>query len=94
MSGSVILTVSKASDPSKSSDGNMRHIPIHAEGGGGAVWRYTGCSASQPPDQYSHLLCSGREKDEGFTVGYFKTQEGMKNIILNPIREIDHTCES
>lgn len=33
----VQLTVSEASDPSKSGDGHMRHIPIHAEGGGGDV---------------------------------------------------------
>lgn len=31
------LTVCEASNPSKSGDGNMRHIPIHAEGGGGGV---------------------------------------------------------
>lgn len=31
------LTVCEASDPSKSGDGNMRHIPIHAEGEGGGV---------------------------------------------------------
>lgn len=34
---SVSLTVCEASDPSKSGDGNMRHIPIHAEGEGGGV---------------------------------------------------------
>lgn len=33
----VTLTVSEASDPSESGDGNMRHIPIHAEGEGGGV---------------------------------------------------------
>lgn len=33
--GRVSLTVCEASDPSKSGDGNMRHIPIHAEGEGG-----------------------------------------------------------
>lgn len=30
------LTVSEACDPSESGDGNMRHIPIHAEEGQGA----------------------------------------------------------
>lgn len=29
----VILTVGEASDPSESGDGNMRHVPIHAEDG-------------------------------------------------------------
>lgn len=35
--GCASLTVCEASDPSKSGDGNMRHIPIHAEGEGGGV---------------------------------------------------------
>lgn len=35
--GCLSLTVCEASDPSKSGDGNMRHIPIHAEGEGGGV---------------------------------------------------------
>lgn len=41
------LTVCKASNPSKSGDGNMRHIPIHAEGEGGGVCWYTGRSGGR-----------------------------------------------
>lgn len=50
-----LLTVSEASNPSKSGNGNMRHIPIHAEdGGGGSCW-CAGCSVSLLSDQPSHL---------------------------------------
>lgn len=34
---SVPLTVGEACNPSESGDGNMGHIPIHAEGEGGGV---------------------------------------------------------
>lgn len=37
LQGCVSLTVCEASDPSESGDGNMGHIPIHAEGEGGGV---------------------------------------------------------
>lgn len=58
----VLLTVSEASNPSKSGNGNMRHIPIHAENGGGGSCRCAGCSVSLLSDQPSHLPSAERRK--------------------------------
>lgn len=55
------LTVGEASDPSESSDGNMRHIPIHAEGEGGGGCRYTGRSGVAGRHPSSHLLTPATE---------------------------------
>lgn len=54
----VVLTVCQASNSSKSSDGDMRHITIHAEDEVKKSCRCTGCSVS-PVSSYSlHLQTS------------------------------------
>lgn len=51
---SVSLTVSQASNSSKSSDGDMRHITIHAEDEVKKSWQCTGCSVSPVSSDCSH----------------------------------------
>lgn len=48
------LTVCQASNSSKSSDGNMRHITIHAEDEVKKSWQCTGCSVSPVSSDRSH----------------------------------------
>lgn len=50
----VSLTVSQASNSSKSSDGDMRHITIHAEDEVKKSWQCTGCSVSPVSSDSSH----------------------------------------
>lgn len=44
--GQLVQQVCKASDPSESSDGNMRHIPIHTEDEAGSVYVHSGTAGA------------------------------------------------
>lgn len=64
MTGCVaLLTVGEASNPSKSGNGNMRHIPIHAEdGGGGRVDAQDAQCLCSPTRLHISLLLQERKK--------------------------------
>lgn len=61
----LLLTVGEASNPSKSGNGNMRHIPIHAEDGGGGVvsmCRMLSVAALRPA--FTSPFCGGEKKEK------------------------------
>lgn len=89
MSGSVILTVCKASDPSKSSNGNMRHIPIHAEDGGGGVvsmHRFAQCRRSPTVPHISRPLQN--------TEGFIRTASGNERWTIHNITQHSSMCNT
>ena len=68
--GGIELTVCEASDPSESGDGNMRHIPIHAEGGGGECADTQVVQGGQwATHPSSHLLTPGKRGKHGSAWG-------------------------
>lgn len=68
------LTVCQASDSSKSSDGDMRHITIHAEDEVKRSRQRTGCSVSPVPSRSSHLrkCCRGGGRGDKELVSFAK----------------------
>lgn len=62
------LTVCQASNSSKSSDGNMRHITIHAEDEVKKSWQCTGCSVSPVSSDCSHRQNTLRGRQEAAAV--------------------------
>lgn len=80
----VKLTVRQASNSSKSSDGNMRHITIHAEDEVKRSCQYTSCSITllvlTSPKSYKNKEMGMEKKSSVCVIIIFKHVQNYVNI--------------